>query len=217
MKLRKQICALLFASLLLLAAGGACGEAADPDYYRIGLKITGLISEMADSDAYLSLMGTPGSFRTARETANTHDYDRPAAVYSISLTDPEGLLEKMFLEDPDARETWDSLSPALQAQMMRRINLQALCAVINGRTGAEWITFSSLATPVITDETLTPEKSRSYLYLFEQGVPVLVSFGYHSASGQFLMIPEDSRKSPEDIAAFLELPFLELIRLEIPD
>ena len=217
MKLRKQICALLFAALLLPAAVGACGEAADPDYYRIGLKVTSLISEMTDSDAYFSLMATPESFRTAREAANTHDYDRPVAVYSISLTDPEAFLEKMLLEDPDAREAWNSLSPALQDQLMRRITLQTLCASVNGRAGTESIALASLVTPVLTDETLTPEKSRSYLYFFEQGVPVLVSFGYHSASGQFLMIPKESRETPEDIAAFLDLPFLELLRLEIPD
>ena len=216
MKLRKQICAFLFAALLLLATG-ACGEAADPDYYRIGLKVTSLISEMTDSDAYFSLMAAPDAFRTAREAANTHDYDRPVAVYSISLTDPEAFLEKMLLEDPDAREAWNSLSPALQDQLMRRITLQTLCASVNDRAGTESIALASLVTPVLTDETLTPEKSRSYLYFFEQGVPVLVSFGYHSASGQFLMIPKESRETPEDIAAFLELPFLELLRLEIPD
>ena len=100
MKLRKQICALLFAALLFLSAG-ASGETADPDYYRIGLKVTGLMGEMTDSDAYFSLMSAPDAFRTAREAANTHDYDRPVVLYSISLTDPEAFLEKMLLDAAD--------------------------------------------------------------------------------------------------------------------
>ena len=217
MTTRKIISVLLLSALLSCAAGSALCETAEPDYYRIGLEVTGLMGEIVDSDAYLSFLTRPEMYDEIRERVNTHDYGSPAAVYSVSLSDYDAVLEEMFCRDPDSREKWDSLSPALQEQLRARLSLPALLAVANARAGTAYISLFSVSNAFVRNETLTGEKSLYYLYFFERGAPILVSFGYHTASGQFLSVPGEYRDSPEDIRADLALPGLELAPVTAAD
>ena len=211
MNMKRLICMLISATMLFLAAGSASGETAEPGYYHIGLKVTELMGEITDSEDYLSMLTLPESFSQVREKINTHDYNRPVAVYSVSMSDPKAFLEEMmFRNDPETLEAWNRLSPALQDQLLGRIGVQTLISIINARAGTEYIAFFSVATAFVRDELLTAEGSRCYLYFFEKGVPILVSFGYHAASGQFFFIPEEARENAETILAYLQLPFLEI-------
>ena len=67
MSIGKRICGLACAFALLFTVCGALGEAAEPDYYHIGLKVTALMSEITESDAYLSLIGTSSTFAKYRQ------------------------------------------------------------------------------------------------------------------------------------------------------
>lgn len=207
--MKKTISILLLAALLFCAAGNASGEAAKPDYYNAGLEVTALMGEIIDSEAYLSLLVHPETFSKIREEANTHDYGSPVAVYAVK-GDPEALLKEMLLSDPESGETFNSLSPALQDQLLQRISVQTLCSVFNSRAGADYTAFSSLATVFLREDSLNAEEPCSYLYIFGKGLPILVSFGYRSAAGMFLFLPEESRKSPEAILSCLNLPGLEV-------
>ena len=153
----------------------------------------------------------PYTIAEIREKVNTHDYDRPAAVYSASLNDPESLLDEMFREDPENRETWDSLPPALQDQLLARLSLPTLLARSNARAGTAYVALFSTANAFVRNETLTGENPCYYLYFFEKGAPILVTFGYHTASGQFLSIPGEYRNSPVDTCTYLGLPGLVLV------
>jgi len=217
MNVRKKISIFLAAALLLFTASGAFGEAAEPDYCRIGLKVTAMMSEVTDSEAYLSIFGLPERFREVREKVNTHDYDSPVAVYSVTMSDPKAFLEEMFRNEEEGNKLWDSLSPALQDQLLSRIGIQTLCPIVNARAGSEYLSFFNAATVLIQDEGLTAEKSCVYLYLFEEGVPILVSFGYRAASGTFFYIPKESQGSPEDIIAYLAVPCVEIVPVETGD
>ena len=214
MNVRKKISIFLAAALLLFTASGAFGEAAEPDYCRIGLKVTAMMSEITDSEAYLSIFGLTERFREVREKVNTHDYDSPVAVYSVTMSDPMGFLEEMFLDEEETRELWDSLSPALQDQLLSRIGIQTLGPIVNARAGSEYLSFFNAATVLVRDEDLTAEKSCVYLYLFGEGVPILVSFGYGVASGTFFYIPKESQGSPEDIITYLAVPCVEIVPVE---
>ena len=217
MNVRKKICIFLAAALLLFTASGAFGEAAEPDYCRIGLKVTAMMSEITDSEAYLSIFGLPERFREVREKVNTHDYDSPVAVYSVTMSDPKAFLEEMFRNEEEGNKLWDSLSPALQDQLLSRIGIQTLCPIVNARAGSEYLSFFNAATVLIQDEGLIAEKSCVYLYLFEEGVPILVSFGYRAASGTFFYIQKESQGSPEDIIAYLAVPCVEIVPVETGD
>ena len=65
----------------------------------------------------------------------------------------------------------------------------------------------------IAESCLTEENNVSYLYLFEKGTPILVTFGYHTATGMFVFIPAESRESAESLKAVL--PFVEITPVEI--
>ena len=206
----RNILILLTAARLACTTSYAFGESAEPDYYQIGLDVTALMSEIVDSDAYLSILTIPKTVEEVREKVNTHDYDRPAAVYSVRLSDFEAFFQEMLLKDAKTAETWNSLSPALQEQLLGRISLRSMCSGVNARTGTDAIAFSSVATAFVRNESLTGAETSDYLYIFEEGTPILVSFGYHSASGFFLFIPKESQGSPEKIRAYMNLPYLEI-------
>ena len=46
---------------------------------------------------------------------------------------------------------------------------------------------------MIRNSELTGDETASYLYTFEKGIPILVSFGYHGASGMFVFIPKEAQ------------------------
>ena len=217
MNVKKRICLFLAAVVLLFTACGAFGEAAEPDYYRIGLKVTAIMSEITDSEAYLSVFTRPEYFREVREKLNTHDYDSPVAVYSVTMSDPRTFLEEMLLSEEEGIELWNSLSPALQDQLLSRIGIPTLAPIVNARAGSDYLSFFNAATALIQDEGLTAEKGCTYLYLFREGVPILISFGYRAASGTFFYIPKESQGSPEDITAYLAVPCVEIVPVKIRD
>ena len=214
MRTGKMISILLAAALLCCAACSACGEAEEPDYYRIGLEVTGLMGEIADNEEYLSLLLGSGAFDEIRERINTHDYDRPAAVYSVRLDISRPYVEEMLRDDRESFQRWESLPSELQDQLLLRFSLPALLTRSNARAGAAYIAVFNAAQAFIRNESLTGEESPCYLYFFEQGAPILVSFGYHTASGQFLSVPGEYRNSPRDISEYLDLPGLELVPVQ---
>ena len=96
-------------------------------------------------------------------------------------------------------------------KMISILLLSVLLANTNARAGSAYVALFSMLNAVVRNETLTNEKTRHYLYFFEQGAPILVTFGYHAASGQFLSVPGEYRDSPEKIVEYLGLPGLELV------
>ena len=188
----KKLFVLVMALALLLGISPACAE--EPDYYRIGLEAAGLLDEIVNSDVYLSLtLVMNDRLEAVREAVNTHDYDSPVAVYEVRLDDVRGFVESSL--DPENKAQWDSLPDRLQEQVLLRMGVQTFIARLNSMSGAEYISFASAANAVLRKEELTGEKAVYYLYIFEKGTPVLVSFGYHSAAASFVFIPEESRGS----------------------
>ena len=207
----KSICSLLIMTIFLGIAGFAQAE---PDYYHIGLEVTSVMSEMADSETYLSLLGTLSAWRDVREAVNTGDYDKPIAVYAVTLDNPESFLRDMIAQDQDSNNQWNSLSESLQEQFLNRVSISTVCSnIVNGQAGIASISFAISTQAYIKSSNLTEEKTISYLYLFEKGTPILVTFGYHAASGTFVFIPAESQRSVESLKAVL--PYLEITPVEI--
>ena len=50
MRAGKTIMILLVSVLLFCPVCNACGETAEPDYYHIGLEVTGVMSEIVDNE-----------------------------------------------------------------------------------------------------------------------------------------------------------------------
>ena len=199
----KCICVLIIIAMMSAMAGSAFAE---PDYYHIGLEVTDLMSEVVSSEAYLSIIGGSESIEKVRSIVNTGDYDRPIAVYSISLDERmvQVLLQNMLMQDVKINEAYDGLSEKLKELLRSRISPQSVCSIVNGRAGVDYISFASISQIAMRSEALTDEKGASYLYVFEKGSPILVTFGYHAATAMFLFIPKDQQGSLNDIQAALQ-------------
>ncbi len=197
MNFKKRISILLLSALLFCFAENAFCEAKEPDYYRIGLKVTSTMSEIIDSESYLSLFSNPDFFSKERDEMNTHDYDNPVAVYAVRYNQ-EALMNLLFSSDQEKANELSSFSSALQEQIRKHINIQALASLLNGYAGQNYIVLCSIATASIEDDSINGNEVVNYLYIFEKGTPILVSFSYHVASGMFFHIPEEFRKTPED-------------------
>ena len=206
----KSICILL---IMTMFAGIAGFAQAEPDYYHIGLEVTSVMSEIAGSETYLSLYGTPDTWSDIREAVNTGDYDKPVAVYAVTMDNPGTYLRIMLDRDPDSSSQWDSLSENLQEQLLNKVGIATICNLVNAQAGTASISFASVAQAFIKNSDLTEENNVSYLYLFEKGTPILVTFGYHTATGMFVFIPAESRESADSLKAVL--PFVEITPVEI--
>ena len=206
----KCICVLIIIVMMSAMAGSAFAE---PDYYHIGLEVTSVMSEIADSETYLSLYGASDTWNDVREAVNTGDYDKPVAVYAVTLDTPEAYLKIMIDKDPDSSSQWNSLSDNLQEQILNKIGVTTICSIVNGQAGASSVSFANLAQAYIKNRDMKKEKKVSYLYLFEKGTPILVTFGYHAATGMFVFIPAESQGSVESLKTVL--PFVEITPVEI--
>ena len=151
------------------------------------------MGEIAGNEAYLSAFGRPETWTEVREAADTGDYDQPTAVYSVRLEDAEGYVREMFAADDETRELWENLPEELTQQLLYRVTPATFCNMANGRAGVASISFASAATAMIRNSELTGDETASYLYTFDKGIPILVSFGYHGASGMFVFIPKEAQ------------------------
>ncbi len=194
------LCIALMAALMMGMAG--CAQA-EPDYYQIGLEVADVMSEIADSEAYLSMVGNVESMKSAREMVNTHDYDAPVLVYSINMGDTKEYIRKIVAQEDGTGDVWENLPEKLQEQLLNKVNMTSICNSVNARMGVECVSFASASVASIKNSDLTEDEPVCYLYIFEKGTPILVSFGYHSAAGMFMFIPEESRDNPEAISALM--------------
>ena len=205
--MKKWFILMLAAALLLSTA--ALGES-KTDYRTAGLEVTKIMGQIAADENYISLISGVGEIETIRETVNTGDYDRPAAVYELKLKDPRAFAESTMNEN--TRETWAKIPEELKEQALRRFNVQALCTMYTSRQGAAFVAFSSATVAVVPIEDLTAEESVCYLYTFEKGTPILVTFGYRGASGTFVFLPKEQCATPADLQT--ALPDLEITLVE---
>ena len=198
--MKKRIPAALLALALILSLC-ACGGAKEKSLKEQGLEVAALMEEMVNSEAYIQYhTGSPALAEIAAGIAEG-DYSAPAAVYS--LTPPE-----------DAAGVWDAslhgldgLSAALKDVILRKTLGPALIQQINAMSGAETLALSAVCTAGKTFVCREAAGDVIYLYVYESGFPIAVSFSEgedksFSASGTFLLSEQFDASSQESIASF---------------
>lgn len=180
----------------------AARRSTDKELYKMGLELISVMDEMLNDETYLELMGSSRYMEDALEKANTRDYDYPVAVYAISMPEITVLLEEVYGFD---RETWDSMSSNLRTQVENRFSFAMLASQINGLRGTDEIAFSTICTAVDYNKKLNVKEDITFLYIFEEGIPIAVSFSERgSIQGQFLFLEDvetlsDVREAFEDV------------------
>ncbi|MBR5959523.1 MAG: hypothetical protein IKZ98_00875 [Clostridia bacterium] len=214
-KMIALLCAMLFcmSCTCCLAEGEA---AATPGFYEAGLKVVSVMNEMVQNRDYLEIfMSASANLDTLETSFNTGDYDKPVAVYSLKQADALGWLKMMMSESE--QEKFNALSPALQEQLLARASgLTALSNMINGQKGVDILSLTSALQAIMNMPELEIEEPEYYLFLFEKGVPVLVTLSWHHATGMFLVLSEQEAESHETIQALLQPLGIEVLPVDIP-
>ena len=184
---------------LLILTMTACGQSRNSDneetLFDFGIEVTKTMQEMVYSDEYISLYTTV-EFEDEIVKFQATDYDSPIAVYSVEIPNAKDVLSKLGSENID---DYDKLSDNLREQLEHRVSFSSIISSINAQSGTNTMALCSLLTATKYDKDLELDKSIAYLYVFENGVPIAVTFtksGY--ANGQFLLLSDS--KSYENIS-----------------
>ena len=185
------LCLLAFSLLLSLSA---CKEADEADYasekelYEEGLFLIETMSEMIQSEEYLKIYSADQNMSSLAESIDTGDYDNPIAIYRIEMPTTEEYFESF---SDSGKELWEELSPALQKQVENRITFATIASQINGQKGSTPLAFSSIFIASEKNSDLILEEDTVFLYVFDEGTPISVTFTESGAmQGQFVFVED---------------------------
>lgn len=206
-------------ALLLTAcsttAGGTTGSEPQQaqtgkSLYQQGSEVAMRMEEMVESEEYLKLYTTnPQILQLISACAG--DYSQPKAVYDLSV--PADSLLGIIDEELNA------LSPTLKEEVIGRAQ-SALPTMINSRQGAEVLAASSICVAgktFVSNESV--EEGKLYLYLYEDGCPVIVHFAPGEdnsvrAQGMLLFGEELRHMDPEGLETLLAELSVQLVPVE---
>lgn len=106
--------------------------------------------------------------------------------------------------------------PALQEQVFLRVSGTALLAQLNAKQGVEVLSVVSALQALVNNPSLEEEEPVSYLFIFKKGVPVMVTYSWHQASGMFIALDAADTESQTALQAVLQPYGLEAIPVDIP-
>ena len=185
-KIFSAILALLMLVGLVGCSAPSENNTSDKELYDIGMELVKIQEEMIGSDAYKSIMGVHVSDETMEKMAEGV-YDSPSAVYSITLADPDALLN--LLTDTD-QKYWQDLPEVLKEQLKLRVSFATIFTSISSKQGTDAIVIASQYMASKRIETLSLNGEKVFLYVFETGTPVAVSYKNGGASSYFLFLEE---------------------------
>lgn len=176
--------ALLFSLIYLMLTLSGCGtfvkkDSQNIDLYHAGLDMISTMEEMIQSEEYADIMGFIGEDELL-EMVDTNDYDSPIAVYCISMPEITDLLK---IADDFVTDQWNRLSDNLKEQIEKRLSFSTIVSMINTHKGSKILAFSSCYIAFGENENIKVDDTKIYLYVFEEGIPIAITF---SESGSII-------------------------------
>lgn len=198
--MKRYFIVVLVLTMLFSLWGCAREQNKETSFYDRGLEVAELMVQAVNSEEYLAALSASDALTEKLDAVATGDYTSPKAVYSITF--PETALEEMM-----AMTTLGGMPEELAKLLNRRLTA-AVMSQINAMAGVEALAASSLATIGMTFVSSELKADAVYLYIYEKGFPVAVTFTGGedqtvSASGMFMMLEEFPTDSAEEIAEFL--------------
>lgn len=194
--MKRLICMICVMTLVLALA--ACGKE-EPTLCDRGLEVIDLMEEAIHSEAYLDLMSAAQPLREKIAQAAQGDYRNPKAVYAISFSTDVLQMYSGVLEPVDLPET---LTDVVEHRL-----LAALVSQVNAAGGMEALAASAMCTVSKTFVGSEPKQDLIYLYTFESGCPVAVTFttgedNSVSATATIILYEDFPSGSAAEIQAF---------------
>lgn len=140
------------------------------------------LAENDDCANFIDALYSPVDFEDVRESISTSDYDTPIAIYSIKSPDFEELIK---LDVNFDATLWDNLPDNVKEIYNKRYLSGNISQTINAeKGGVEASAFTSVCFASKEYKNLNIKEQITYLYVFEEGTPVVVYFfpsGYVNA------------------------------------
>ncbi len=131
-----------------------------------GMDVISMMSDMVRNDGYSEIYG--GDISDLSETAKAGDYSVPKAVYEIAISDG-------YLSSAYESACFEGFSEPIENYMRSRM-ISGMSAQINAMAGADNVAAGSIFTAGKTFVSEEISEDTLYLYVFESGVPVMISF-----------------------------------------
>jgi len=196
MKKTGKVLAVLLALACVLALAGCdvLKKQEKKSLYDEGLKVISVMREMAESEDYVALLSGNTELKTIVSAVGEGDYTSPKAVYEISLTD--------MVQADMLSQLSDTLKTYVTNKMQASVPLQ-----LNASGGANVIAAASICSAGSTFVCEGATKPVTYLYTYEDAVPVCISFtpgadSTVSASGNFIFLEDFKAETAEDVKAY---------------
>lgn len=181
-------------------------ETEEKSLYEQGLDVVALMTEMVQSEDYVSMMTSSAEMQELALEVGDGDYTTPAKVYKIAI--PEDYLNSLLtgvLEEE--QDILSGMSDSLYDYLNQKMTM-SMANQISAQSGVNALALSSVLTVSKTFVSKELQKDSLYLYTFDNGYPVLVSFsmgegGAVTATGNFLIDTKWAFESIEDVKEML--------------
>ena len=198
-RFRKATVCILTSMIFLLTscADDDGGSVSDSSLYTRGLEVVSVIQEMAGSEQYIAFHNVNSDMHDIITSAGTKDFSVPKSVYKISV------LNYSFYN-----ASMDGLSDTLTQQLEMKM-FYSIPQIINAQGGVNMFAVSSICVAQKTFVTSEQTKSTIYLYTFNQGSPIAVTFtaGEENtvhASGMFIMHGGENFNTVQSVEEFFK-------------
>lgn len=197
----------LILALALLSSLTACSNAVDSEGLSLelhGMDVVRMMEELVKSEFYGNAMSGSSEIHAVAAAAAAGNYDECKAVYKITVPALQSLLETAG----DEKVSMEGFSEELMQHLENR-NVSAVMSQINALDGAYAVAAASMYTASKTFVSDELTNSMIYLYEFENGAPVAVTFlkgedNTVSANGQFMLKKDFPIDSAEGILGLLD-------------
>lgn len=196
----RKFFAVLLACVLLMTLFTSCNGKSKP-LTECGEEVISLMAEMLESEDYKSLYNIPSAYDDQVKRLREGDYSKSIAVYELLVSEEE-LLGKTIDKDGLSKELYEYICSSAYV---------SFASHINQLSGVEDMAVSAVFTAQKSYSNKDVDTNRIYLYVFENGCPIAVTFvvdGNDSlrAVGHFIMndkfITEDENSIKESGEVF---------------
>ncbi len=158
---------------MVFLSGCAKPDPINVDYtqiYDVGLESVQVISEMASSEEYISLLTASPDLMAVAKEIGEGDYTKPKAVYAIAIED-----ETLDLLSENGG--FENMSDGLLTSI-RRKTLSSIIPTINSTAGVNALAAASILTTgrSFVNPLMMGETGEIVVFTYENGYPIAVTF-----------------------------------------